>query len=170
MTRISFLAAVAATTLAAVLAPAGAAARIVALGDQTKTPLIAPTCPPGVTPAQCTIILTRDTAFAGIRDGVTYPTMVKRGGRIVAFSVGLSALSSKSSTRQKDIHYLNQTYGGDAQVRIAVLRRVGRHGQRWRVMSETRIFHVVPFLGSVAEFPLLDSLPVKPKEVIALTT
>lgn len=156
--------------LGAAGAPAAASAQLVQLGDQTKSPLVAPTCPPGVTPAQCTIILTRDTALATIRDGVSYPTEVKRAGRIVAFSVGLSALSSNSSTRQKDIHYLNSTYGGDAQVQIAVLRRVGKHGQRWRVMSETRIFHVVQFLGSVAMFPLIDSLPVKPKEVIALST
>ena len=169
MRRTFFRAAVAASIAAAVCA-AVAAANVVSLGDQTQTPLVAPTCPPGVKPAQCTIVLTRETALATIRDGVSYPTRVNRAGRIVAFSVGLSSLSSNTSTRKKDINFLNQTYGGDAQVQITVLRRVGHKGQRWRVMSKGPVFHVVQYLGSVTQLPLPNSLRVRPGETIALTT
>ncbi|MFL5824637.1 MAG: hypothetical protein ACJ764_14485 [Solirubrobacteraceae bacterium] len=147
-----------------------AAAKVIELGDQTATPLVAPSCPPGVKPAQCTIVLTRVTALATIRDGVSYPTRVNRGGRIVAFSVGLSALSSNTSTRKKDINFLNQTYGGDAQVEITILRRIGHKGQRWQVVKQGPIFHVVQFLGSVVQLPLLNSIQVRPGEAIALTT
>jgi hypothetical protein len=147
-----------------------AVAQILELGDQTKTPLVAPTCPANVKPAQCTIILTRDTALETIRDGVSYPTEVHRAGRIVSFTVGLSNLSTSSSTRKKDINYLNQTYGGDTQLEITVLKRIGRKGQRWQVVASSGVWHVVGYLGSVAQIPLLNSIEVTPGETIALTT
>jgi hypothetical protein len=152
------------------IVPALAVAAIVELGDQTSTKLVAPTCPSGVKPSQCTIILTRDTALATIRDGVSYPTMVHRAGRIVSFSVGLSSLSTSTSTRKKDINFLNQTYGGDAQVVLTVLKRVGRKGQRWQAVANSGVWHVVPYLGSVAQIPLLTSIQVRPGEVVALST
>lgn len=170
MRRTHFRAAFAASILGLAIAAVPAVAQILELGDQTKTPLVAPTCPANVKPAQCTIILTRDTALATIRDGVSYPTEVHRAGRIVSFSVGLSALSSSTSTRKKDINYLNQTYGGDAQVEITVLKRVGRKGQKWQAVASSSVWHVVQYLGSVAQIPLLNSIEVKPGETIALTT
>jgi hypothetical protein len=170
MRRTFFRTALATAAAAAVIFPALALAQVVELGDQTSSHLVAPTCPSNVKPAQCTIILTRDTALATIRDGVSYPTEVHRAGRIVAFSVGLSNLSSNSSTRKKDINFLNQTYGGDAQVEITVLKRVTRRGQRWKVVANSGVWHVVQYLGSVAQIPLLNSIEVVPGETIALTT
>jgi hypothetical protein len=163
------MAAIAAATLGVALV-ATAAAQVIELGDQTATPLVAPTCPPGVKPGQCTIVLTRDTALATIRDGVSYPTRVNKAGRIVAFSVGLSGLSKNTSTRKKDINYLNGKYGGDAQVEVTVLKRIGRKGQTWQVVTQGPIFHVVQYLGSVAQLPLINSIQVRPGEAIALTT
>ena len=159
-----------AATLGLAIVPAIAVAALVELGDQTSTKLVAPTCPSGVKPSQCTIILTRDTALATIRDGVSYPTMVHHAGRIVSFSVGLSNLSTSSSTRKKDINFLNQTYGGDAQVVLTVLKRVGRKGQHWQAVANSGVWHVVQDLGSVAQIPLLNSIQVTPGEVIALST
>ncbi|MGN6867486.1 MAG: hypothetical protein ACTHMY_03670, partial [Solirubrobacteraceae bacterium] len=52
--------------------PASAGATTVELGVST-TPLVAPSCPKGVSPSQCTIILTRATALETIRDNVAYP-------------------------------------------------------------------------------------------------
>ena len=61
-------------------------------GDYRAGPRRAPRRPlPPARAAQCTIILTRATALETIRDGITYPTTVKQAGRIVAFTVGLSA-------------------------------------------------------------------------------
>jgi hypothetical protein len=158
------------TILGLAVLPAIALAAISELGGQTKTKLAVPTCPAGVKPSQCTIILTRDTALETIRDGVSYPTTVHRAGRLVAFSLGLSNLSSNTSTRKKDINFLNQTYGGDAQVYLTVLKRVGRHGQKWKVVANSGVWHVVQYLGSVAQIPLLNTIQVTPGEVIALST
>jgi hypothetical protein len=168
--RRNLLRAAIAATLGLAVVPAIALAALVELGDQTKSGLVAPSCPPNVKPSQCTIILTRDTALETIRDGVSYPTTVHRAGRIVSFSVGLSSLSSSTSTRKKDINFLNQTYGGDAQVYLTVLKRIGRHGQRWQVVANSGVWHVVQYLGSVAQIPLLTSIQVTPGEVIALST
>ena len=169
MRRTFFRAAIAAVILAGAFA-AAAAAQIISLGNQTATHLVAPVCPAGVKPAQCTIILTRVTALSTIRDGVSYPTRVRQGGRIVSFSVGLSSLSSNTSTRKKDINFLNSTYGGDAQVQITILKRIGHKGQRWQVVTQGPVFHVVQFLGSVVQLPLPKSIQVTPREAVALTT
>jgi hypothetical protein len=170
MRRNFLLAALAVLTIGIVLAPAATTAQTVDLGGQTGTPLVAPTCPPGVAPANCNIILERVTALATIRDGVSYPTKATKSGRIVAFSIGLSNLSSSTTSRQQDINFLNQKYGGDAQVAVAVLKHVGKGGQHWQVVQQSSIFHVVRFLGSVVEIPLVNSLGIKPGEVVALTT
>src|SRR5947209_4389067 len=114
----------AATMLCAALVPAAASAAIVELGA-TSSPLVAPSCPKGVAPANCTIILTRVTAMETLRDAVAYPTTVKHSGRIVAFTVGLSRLSSNATTAHNDIHLLDSTYGGTARVAITVLRPTG---------------------------------------------
>ena len=170
------MAAVAAASLLAAVLPASAAAKVLELGDQTGTPLVSPSCPAGVTPAQCTIVLTRVTALSTYTDGVYLPTEVQKRGRIVAFTVGLSALSSSASTRKKDINYLNGAYGGDAQVRMTILKQVKRKNKKkrkkdeFRVVAESPVFHVVRYLGSVAQIPLAQSIKVKPGELVALTT
>ena len=97
---------------------------------------MAPVCPPNVSSTQCTIVLTRVTALETLRDGVSYPTKVTKAGRIVAFTVGLSKLSTNKSTQKTYIHFLDQTYGGTAQVAVTVLRPVGKHTDwRWQVVG-----------------------------------
>ena len=150
--------------------PASAGATTVELGVST-TPLVAPTCPKGVATAQCLIILPETTALETIRDNVAYPSTVKQAGRIVAFTVGLSALSSNPTTAQSDVKFLDSTYGGDAQVELTVLKLVGPKNQRnWQVVESSPLVDVQPYLGQVAQFPLTTSLPVVRGETIALTT
>jgi hypothetical protein len=151
--------------------PAVAYAAYTELGA-TKSPIVAPVCPSNVAAAQCTIILTRVTALETIRDGTAYPTTVKQAGRITAFSVGLSLLSSNKSTRKSFIHYLDTTYGGTTRVAITVLRPGGgkKTDFSWQVVAESPVYHVEPYLGSVVEIPLESTLEVKPGDVIALTT
>jgi len=168
--RRNFCLGVLAAVLGACIVPA------VALGDEvelgaTHSPLVAPVCPTGVSSAQCTIILTRVTAIETLRDGLAYPTKVTKAGRIVAFTVGLSELSSNKSTRQSYIHFLDATYGGTTRVAITVLKQVGSKSQwRWEVVAESPIYHVEPYLGQVVQIPLDTSLEVTPGEVIGLTT
>ncbi|HZU60929.1 MAG TPA: hypothetical protein VE983_08180 [Solirubrobacteraceae bacterium] len=176
MRRSLFSAAVAAASIFAAVLPPSADAQVLELGDQTATPLVAPTCPAGVNPSQCTIVLTRVTALATFTDGTYLPTMVTKAGRIVAFTVGLSSLSSSTTTRKKDIDYLNANYGGDAQVQMTILREVKHKNKKkrkkheFRVVAESGIFHVVQYLGSVAQLPLQKSVEVKPGDLVALTT
>ena len=155
--------------LGGVVAPAAASAAVVELGA-TSTPLVAPSCPAGVTPANCTIILTQVTALETIRDGIAYPTTVKKAGSIVAFTVGLSQLSSNRATARSDIHFLDQTYGGTTRAAITVLRPKGAKKLRhWTVVAESPVFHLQPYLGQVVQFPLPESLPVQPGDTVALT-
>jgi hypothetical protein len=155
--------------LLASLAPASASAKILELG-QTSTPLIAPVCPPGVTAANCKIVLTEVTALETIRDGVSYPTKATKAGQIVAFTVGLSRLDPNAATAKSDVHFLDSTYLGTTQLAITVLRPVGKAKFfRWAVVAESPIYHVQPYLGDVVQFPLATSLPIKPGYAVALT-
>jgi hypothetical protein len=165
----SLLAIAGAVGLCALL-PASAFATIDELGA-TTTALVAPSCPSGVAASQCTIILTRATALETIRDDIAYPTTVKHAGRLVAFTVGLSSLSTNATTAQSDTSYLDKTYGGDAQVGIAVLKAVGKKTSwTWQVMAVSPLADVQTFLGQVVQFPLTTSIPVTRGETIALTT
>ena len=159
-----------AAALVAALIPAAAVAAMIELG-QTRTPLVAPACPSNVSAQNCTIVLTRATAVETLRDGTAYPTKVKTSGRIVAFTVGLSSLSSNKATRKKYIQFLDSTYGGTTQVAITVLKPVGSKRQyRWQVVATSPAYHVQPYMGSVAQFALSSSIEVTPGEVLALTT
>lgn len=166
-----FLAVGAALLTGIVALPTGVASAAIRELGATKTALVAPTCPPNVPPAQCTIILTRATALETIRDGVDYPTTVKKAGRIVALTVGLSALSNDRSTRLSDIKFLDHQYGGTTQLGLTVLQPVGKKKNRkWKVVGESEIFHVQPYLGEVVQLPLSNTLAVKRGDTIALTT
>ncbi|HEY2160243.1 MAG TPA: hypothetical protein VGH24_02975 [Solirubrobacteraceae bacterium] len=159
-----------AIALGALVAPAIASAQTIELGA-TKSPLVAPVCPPNVSSANCTIVLTRVTALETLRDGISYPTKVTRAGRITAFTVGLSKLSTSKSTQKTYVHYLDQTYGGTAQVGVTVLKPVGKHSAfRWEVVAASNLFHVIPYLGTVVQLPLETSIEVKPGYVVALST
>jgi hypothetical protein len=152
------------------LSTASASASVIDLGT-TRTPVSAPTCPAKLPPSQCTIILTRSTAIETLRDGVAYPGTAPKPGRIVAFTLGLSALSSNRTTRLNDIRFLDHQYGGTTQVAITVLRRSGPRRQfAWKVVAESPLFHVQPYLGEVVQFPLIQTLPIRRGDVIGLTT
>ncbi len=173
MKRFSLLTTVSAA-LALALVPSVATAKLVELG-QTSTPITAPACPTGVSPSQCYIILTRTTAVQSVSDGVSYPTTVKQDGWLVAFTVGLSRLSTSAVTEKNFLHVLDQAYGGTPQLALTVLKPGPRH--RYTVAAQSQTFHLIPFLGSVLSEPLslppsftqFTALPVKAGDVIALT-
>lgn len=156
------------------IAPAAASARIVELG-QTSTPLSTPACPKGVSLSQCYIVLTRTTAVQSTSDGVVDPTRVKQAGWIVAFSVGLSRLSTNPKTEHSLLHGLDAGYGGTPQVALTVLKPGPKHS--YTVVSQSATFHLIPFLGQVLQQPLslpptfatMTPLAVKPGYVIGLT-
>ena len=168
MKRICLLAA-AVAALGVLFAPAAASAQVIELGA-TSTPLVAPSCPAGVSPANCKIVLTQVTALETIRDGVAYPTTVKKPGSIVAFTVGLSRLAADTATARADIHFLDQTYGGTTRAAITVLRPKGAKKLRnWTVVAESPVFHLQPYLGQVVQLTLPAPLPVEKGDVVGLT-
>jgi hypothetical protein len=149
--------------------PAAASAQTVELG-QTKSPLVAPSCPTTVTPANCTIILTRSTALETIRDGTNYPTTATQAGYIVAFTVGLSQLSTNATTAHNEVASLDHTYGGTTQAAIAVLQPVGKAKYHtWQLVAVSPIVHLQPYLGSVTQFPLTTALPIAKGDTVALS-
>jgi hypothetical protein len=169
MKRICLLA-VAVAALGVLFSPTAASAQVIELGA-TSTPLVAPSCPAGVTPANCKIVLTQVTALETIRDGVAYPTTVKKAGSIVAFTVGLSRLSTDAATARADIHFLDQTYGGTTRASITVLRPKGAKKLRnWTVVAQSPVFHLQPYLGQVVQLTLPAPLPVQKGDVIGLST
>lgn len=161
-------ASVAVLSVMILLAPAAASAKVVELGDQNK-PLVAPSCPTSVKPKACTIILTEVTALETVTMGLAYPTTVTQPGQLVAFTVGLSKLSSNRKTARKEIHGLDATYGGVPEAAIVVLKPTGKKSLRkYKVIAQSPPVHLIPYLGQVAQFPLASSLTLKRGEVIGL--
>ncbi len=156
------------------LVPGSAAAKIVQLG-QTSTPIAAPQCPKGTSSLNCRIVLTRTTALQTTSDGVRNPTVVKKNGWIISFTVGLSNLSPNPKAERSFLHTLDSNYGGTAQLALTVLKPGPKN--KYTVAAESPMFHVIPFLGSVLDEPLslppnftqFTALPVKAGEVIGLT-
>ena len=154
--------------------PASATARIIELG-QTTTPIAAPICPKGTSPSACFIILTRTTALQTASDGVSNPTTVKNDGWIVAFTVGLSQLSTNKTTEHNYLRTLDQAYGGTPQLALTVLKPGPKN--QYTVAAQTPVYHVTPFLGLTLQEPLalpptfatFTALPVKKGDVIGLT-
>jgi hypothetical protein len=158
--------AAAATVMAAFVVPAAASAQNIQIGN-TASPLISPTCPPGVSSANCTIVLAQVTAYETVRDGVKTPTAITQSGEISAFSIGLAGTNTITAA---DISYLNKTYGGPAEVQLTVLRPTGIPSKPvYRVAAQSPIFKVQPSFGQVAEFPLVAPLPVVRGEIVAVT-
>jgi hypothetical protein len=161
---------VVALALGAIIAPGVAYAAITELGS-TKTAPVAPVCPPVAVDPNCSIILTQTTALETIRDGLIYPTTVKKEGYLVAFTVGLSQLSTNKTTVKNDIKKLDKLYGGVPEAAITVLKPVKKKGvaHAWAVVYESPPSHLIPYLGQVVQFPLQSALHVVPGEAIALT-
>jgi hypothetical protein len=146
-----------------------ASAQVIEVGA-SSTPLVAPTCPKGVSSSNCKIVLTRVTALETLNDGSPYPTTIRHAGDIVALNVGLSALSSNAKTRKADIAYLNSTYGGTPRGQVTVLRPYGaRKYYGWQVVANSAPIYFEHYLGQVAQFPLSKPVPVVAGERIALT-
>jgi hypothetical protein len=87
--------------------PGVASAQMLELGQTTSTPVIAPACPTNVAADACKIVLTRTTAIQALTNGTTNPTKVTKAGWIVAFTVGLSDLTSNAKTELGYLHGLD---------------------------------------------------------------
>jgi hypothetical protein len=159
-----------ATVALAAVATTTASAETLELGVDTTAPLVAPVCPAGVSANNCKIVLTQVTVLASVRDGIPYPTTVTKPGVVVAFTVGVSSLSTDAGTAAKYVKSLDATYGGPAQAQLTVLRPVGkRSNHRYVVAAQSPAFDLESYLGEVVQFPLIAPLPVVPGEQLGLT-
>ncbi len=130
-----------------------------------------PKCPGGVLAKNYGILLTRVTALPTLADGASYPTMAPKTGRIVAFTVGLSALDTNRTERRYEIQQADLSYGGTTRVQLTVLRRVGsKKDNAWKVAAQSATIHVQPYLGLVVQIPLNKTLPVRRGDAVALTS
>ena len=158
----------------ALVLPTAAAAAVIQIG-QTKTPVTAPACPKGTSTSSCRIVLERTTAIQTKSDGVSSPTVIKHDGWIVAFTVGLSSLSTNAKTVHSLLHGLDTAYGGVPQLALTVLKPGAKN--TWTVQAQSGNYHLIPFLGQVLTEPLslppkfseFTALPVKKGDVVALT-
>jgi hypothetical protein len=170
MKRFSF--GILAALLVAAIVPALAAAKIIELG-KTATAVGSPSCPSNVSANNCTIVLTRVTALPTLRDGIAYPTKVRQSGYIVAFTLGISGLTNNRTLRKGYIHNLDSEFNGVPLVYVSVLEPVGSAKNfEWKVVADSSAspIHLIPYLGTIQQFPLTTALPVKPGDVVALTT
>jgi hypothetical protein len=166
----SLLIAAASACLAALGLPVGASAQTVELGQSTAAPVTVATCPAGTNPSDCKIVQTRSTALQTIRDGIDYPTIAKSSGEIVAFTVGLSRLSTSLTTAHSEIHTLDTDYGGTTQVAVAILKPIGAHKLfEWQLAAVGPVVHVQPYLGTITQFPLSTPLPILKGDAVALS-
>ncbi len=169
------LAILAALPIAAVVAPGSAAAQMIELGSSTTVPVVAPSCPSSSASTSCLIILERTTALQTVTDGQINPTKVTKAGWIVAFTVGLSNLSSDPKTELGYLKGLDHQYGGTPQLILTVLKPGKRN--TYTVVAQSGTYHLIPFLGQVLQQPLslpptfttFTALPVQPGDVIGLT-
>ena len=86
--------------------------------------------------------------------------MLRRAGRVVAWSVALAAPSLAQ------IRYFDSHEGGTARAAIAVLRHVS--GLSYRLVGESPLVHLERYFGESAQFALRATLPVRHGDVIAL--
>ncbi len=158
-----------------VLVPGSASAQIVELGATSSAPVTTPACPAGVAANDCRIILAHTTAVQTATNGVLNPTKVTKDGWIVAFTVGLSNLSSNAKTELGFLKGLDSEWGGVPQIQLTVLTP-GKNNT-YTVAAQSPAFHLIPFLGTVLQEPLslppkfstLTGLPVTKGDVIGVT-
>jgi hypothetical protein len=165
--------ALAAALIAAGAVSGAASAAEIQVGN-TTTALSAPTCPQEATATEtqtdCTIVLTKTTAFETLSDGVSDPTVITTPGVIDAFSLGVSGLVIQGATLSSELTTLNDNWGGPPSAQLTVLRPVASStGGRWAVAAQSPVMPLQPYLGGVVEFPLIAPIPVVRGEVLAIT-
>jgi hypothetical protein len=138
--------------LAVLACAAPASARVVEIGG---TPEATPTCPS----SPC-LAVSRTTGYQAkaVNSRSTY--IVPADGRIVGWTIGLG----NPDKRQVDFFTSNF---GEASAGLTILRR----GKRLyhRVMGQTPVEKLAPYLGQKVQFPLTTSIAVKKGYVVALT-
>ena len=151
------LAALAIVVLCALAVPGAASARIIEVGAlASETELPAPSCP-----ARPCFAVSRTTGYQA-KVGTNRGLMrVPAHGRIVAWTIRLSRPG------RSQVSFFNRRLGGEASAGIALLKPGNR--LFGRVMAQSPIVELQPFVGQTVQFPLEQSLPARRGQLLALT-
>jgi hypothetical protein len=150
-----FLAALAATTGAVLLLPAGAHAALADIGT-VPGDAAEPACP-----ASPCLAISRTTGYQAKVGDVRPVDVVGADGRLVAWAIKLGKPGTKQTA------FFNENLGGEASAQITVLRP-GRKLYH-RVVAQGDVQKLQPYFGSTVQFALKESIPVKKGYVVALT-
>jgi hypothetical protein len=139
------------------LAPA-AQARVVELGADA-TPSAGASCP-----QDCQGI-GRVSGYMGRSGGRSNPFLIRRDGKIVAFTITLGR-PDEEQTR-----FFTDLYGGPPQVRLSILRKGKTRRTRLthRLLRQSDLFRVDRYFGSSPTFALDEPLDVDRGNIVALT-
>jgi hypothetical protein len=143
--------------LIVLLVPASVLAKVIEVGRANEAEELAqPSCPN----SPC-FAISRTTGYQA-KVGTNRGLMkVPENGRIVAWSIRLS------KPGPKQVSFFSERLGGKPSAGIAVLRNGPRlYG---RVVAQSPVMDLDPFLGQTVQFPLETSIPVKKGSTIALT-
>jgi hypothetical protein len=140
--------------VAAAFVPAAAEARIAELGQTAQQP--APSCP-----SKPCLAVSKTTGYQKRIGSARNPFVVPDQGRIVAWSITLGAPTAKQ------VRFFNTTLGGAPSAHITILRR--KKKGFLKVVNESPVHTLTPYLGETVQYPLVSSIPVKEGDVVALT-
>ena len=143
----------------ALLAVAPAAqARVVELGADA-TPEAGASCP-----QDCQGI-GRVSGYMGRAGGRSDPYMIRRDGKIVAFTITLG------KPDEEQTRFFTDLYGGPPQVRLSILRKGKTRKTRLthRLLRQSDLFRVDRYFGSSPTFALDEPLDVERGNIVALT-
>lgn len=146
-----------AALLVVLLVPTDASAKVVEVGRASDAEeLPQPSCPN----SPC-FAISRTTGYQA-KVGTNRGLMkIPENGRIVAWTIRLSRPGPKQVT------FFSERLGGKPSAGIAVLRSGKRlYG---RVVAQSPVVDLNPFLGQTVQFPLETSIPVRKGSILALT-
>ena len=102
--------ALAAALMAAGIVPGLATAQEIQVGN-TTTAVAAPTCPQEATvqatETDCTIVLTKTTAYEALSDGTSNPALITTPGVIDSFTLGISGLVIQGAKLSSELKTLD---------------------------------------------------------------
>ena len=142
------------------LAVAGVASgKVVQLGDGD------PFLPGSKCPNDPCLAAYQVTGYQDSADGKTNRFLIKRSGKVVAFTVKLGKLSPNQAQT------FDQQFGAPASVRLTILRRGKKRSRRndHRVLSQSQVFEVNDYFGESPTFVLDEPLNAPLGSVVALT-
>lgn len=138
----------------AAVAPAGADAKIIELGQTTTQPV--PSCP-----TKPCLAVSRTTGYQVKVGETTDMFIAPRKGRIVAWSIILGDPTAKQ------VKFFNTTLGGEPSAGITVFTPA--KDLRGTTTAQSPVMKLADYLGETVQFPLERSLPIKKGQRVALT-